>query len=263
MAKTEEEVEKEKEEKKYRVYKIGKLEKQLLDLKHSNWTDPVIWKRRTLAVGAACVGILVAYGVYLYLDSTTPMANKRLLIGMVAVGLFGLISFLSYHLASVNLKVELSQKEEYENDLDLLNISNTSWETKAIKLFKYHQFEVKKYYDLTLQQSSWIFRAGIVIIIIGFGFVAYTLYAIAHCGKDDDQRAVIGIVGSLATFMANFIGVIYLRMYTETVKSLTVFHNKLVTTHHLHFANYLNSKINDEDLRNKSLAEITKKIVEE
>ena len=136
MAKTEEEVEKEKEEKKYRVYKIGKLEKQLLDLKHSNWTDPVIWKRLTLAVGAACVGILVAYGVYLYLDSTTPMANKRLLIGMVAVGLFGLISFLSYHLASVNLKVELSQKEEYENDLDLLNISNTSWETKAIKLFK-------------------------------------------------------------------------------------------------------------------------------
>jgi len=45
-------------------------------------------------------------------------------------------------------------------------------------------------------------------------------------------------------------------MHAETVKSLTGFHNRLVLTHYLHFGNFLLAKIENQELREKSLAQM-------
>lgn len=43
-------------------------------------------------------------------------------------------------------------------------------------------------------------------------------------------------------------------MFTETVKSISGFHDRLVITHHLHFANVLAAKVGTEELRDRTLA---------
>jgi hypothetical protein len=51
-------------------------------------------------------------------------------------------------------------------------------------------------------------------------------------------------------------------MHSETIKSLTEFHNRLVLTHHLHFGNFLAAKIANENLRESTLANIASSLVQ-
>ena len=147
-----------------------------------------------------------------------------------------------------------------QNEIDLLNIDFTSLEIRAEKLFKSHQTELERYYNQTLQHSSWIFIAGIVCIGIGFIIVIITLSSVRNIAEMN-ERIVTGAVGFLSTLVSNLIGAIYLKMYSETVKSLTEFHNRLVKTHFLHFANFLAAKIKDDSLREKTLGELALEIV--
>ena len=152
---------------------------------------------------------------------------------------------------------------QIENEIDLLSLEDTSSEMRAEKLFKYHQLELKKYYDQTLRHSSWIFLTGLLCIVCGFVFIGITLYLIFNTRTIEfNEKILLGVIGTISTLLANFIGAIYLKMYSETVKSLTEFHNRLVITHHLHFGNFLNAKISDQQLREKTLSELILKIVE-
>jgi hypothetical protein len=47
-------------------------------------------------------------------------------------------------------------------------------------------------------------------------------------------------------------------MFSETINALTGFHGRLVSTHHLHFGNFLAAKIDDDRLRNQALAEMAR-----
>jgi hypothetical protein len=68
------------------------------------------------------------------------------------------------------------------------------------------------------------------------------------------------IITGLGGVLANFIAVIYLRMYSATVTSVGGFHQRLVTTHHLHFGNFLTAKIEATGLRDKALAEMATRL---
>jgi hypothetical protein len=166
--------------------------------------------------------------------------------------LFLLFSFL--HPAR-ELEIEI---RDIENELDLLSIADTSIEQRAEKLFKLHQFELKKYYDQTLRHSAWIFVVGLVCIVLGFTIIGITLYLVVSNFpvKELSEKIVLASLGAIGGVLSNFIAVIYLKMYSETIKSLTEFHNRLVLTHHLHFGNFLTAKIADQTLREKTLAEI-------
>jgi len=169
---------------------------------------------------------------------------------------------LSFPFVASNRESE-TQVQQIQSELDLLDIDDSSLEKRSEKLFKYHQLELKKYYDQTLRHSSWIFLTGLLCIIIGFAFIGTTLYLIFNNESIKfNEKILLASVGTLSTLLSNFIGSIYLKMYSETVKSLTEFHNRLVITHHLHFGNYLTSQISDLELREKTLSEITLKIVD-
>jgi hypothetical protein len=155
-----------------------------------------------------------------------------------------------------------TEAQDLENELDLLAIAetptDTSREQRAEKLFKLHQFELKRYYDQTLRHSAWIFLVGISSIAVGFAIIGSTIYlvAVGLTGKGLSEQIVIAAIGAVGGVLSNFIAVIYLRMHSETIKSLAEFHNRLVVTHHLHFANFLTSKIQDQPLREKTLGEM-------
>lgn len=146
-----------------------------------------------------------------------------------------------------------NQIVEIENDLDLLKIGDAFAEQRAEKQFKVHQSELKRYYDQSLKHGSWIFLVGIISLLIGFIIVGISLYLV-YWGPNSDSNVIIAILGGVAGILTNFIGVIYLKMYSETIKSANEFHNRLVVSNHLHFSNFLISKIKNDDLRENTLA---------
>lgn len=144
---------------------------------------------------------------------------------------------------------------ELEEEMDLLRIGDESLEKRAEKQFRIHQGELKRYYDQSLNQSKWIFWVGILSIVAGIGVILITLILIFN-NPSSNSEIIIAVTGGGAGILSNFVGVIFLKMYSESVKSLNTFHERLVTTHHLHFSNFLISKIFNENLREETWAEL-------
>lgn len=170
--------------------------------------------------------------------------------------LYGIMSLFLLILIPVHeIEIEI---RDIENELDLLSISEQSIEQRAEKQFKLHQVELKKYYDQTLRHSSLIFNGGLVCIVMGFAIIFITLYLVfsSYAANELSEKIILASLGAIGAILPNFIGIIFLKMHSETIKSLTEFHNRLVLTHHLHFGNFLIGKISDQTLREKTLAEI-------
>lgn len=142
------------------------------------------------------------------------------------------------------------------NELDLLSIPSISYEQKAQKLLQMQQLELKRYYSQTLYQSSYIFWVGVSAMIVGVAVVAGTIYYVHSWGQDTFEKSIIGIVGAVGGILINFVGVMYLRMFSEIVKGVTHSYDALVTMNHLHLANLFLADISDKELREKTLAEL-------
>jgi len=56
--------------------------------------------------------------------------------------------------------------------------------------------------------------------------------------------------------LADFIGVIFLRMYSQAIGSMSRFHERLVNTHHLHFGNFLAARISRDADQDRTLKEM-------
>jgi hypothetical protein len=143
------------------------------------------------------------------------------------------------------------------NEIDLARIPSESSALRAEKLFKLHQFELKRYYDQTLRQGAVIFVFGIACILAGFAVIGVTLYVLTQqVGDDTSAQVIVGALGGVGAILADFIAVVYLRMFTDTLRNVSDFHTTLVGTHHLHFGNFLTANITDQDLREKTLAKV-------
>ncbi|WP_052675979.1 TRADD-N-associated membrane domain-containing protein [Paenibacillus sp. IHBB 10380] len=144
---------------------------------------------------------------------------------------------------------------DIKNEIDLLRIGTDSMELRAEKQFRVHQSEIKRYYDQSLSQSKWIFLVGIISLVAGMAIIILTLVLVFN-GSESGNNVIIATTGGITGILTNFIAVIFLKMYSETVKSLNIFHNRLVATHHLHFSNFLISQIFDESLRERTWAKL-------
>lgn len=150
---------------------------------------------------------------------------------------------------------------QIKDELELLKVDVELKELRAEKQFKSHQYELKRYYDQSLKHGSWIFFIGIANLFVGIVIIGVTFYLVSN-ETGDENSLIIGVVGGTAGILTNFIAAIYLKMYSGTIKSLNDFHNRLVYTNHLHYSNFLVSKINDEKLKNETWAKLALAIVE-
>lgn len=73
-------------------------------------------------------------------------------------------------------------------------------------------------------------------------------------GEGNNQKILVSVIGLASGVLANLIAAIYLQMFSRTINSLSEFHKKLVATNHLHFSNFLLTKISDKNERNDVLA---------
>lgn len=185
-------------------------------------------------------------------DVSNPFITIAISYGAMIIGLG--ISYLARQGTAVQL-------EGVEAKRDLLEASTQKGALRAYSLYRQHQQELKRYYNQSLAHGRIIFFVGIGCLVGGFIIVGVTLYILTHnIGASVASQALIGGVGAIGGLLSNFIAVLYLRMFTATTQSLTSQLNQLTSTHHLYFANFLASKIDDTKLRENTLCVMSESI---
>lgn len=201
------------------------------------------------------IGFTISAALFImyYIFESKPLA---------IIGSFYLVVAIAYPLTNVGKSIEL-EIDALQSEISLKSTGTDATEERAERLFKSHEIDLKRYYDLALKQNSSIFIAGLICLILGFVFIGLTISFLYYNQKTEIEiQLLIGIIGSLGSLMTNFIALVYLRMYSNTLKSFSAFHKKLVSTNHLHFSNFLISKISDSKIKNEALKGLSEKIVE-
>lgn len=211
--------------------------------------------RRLMAfVGAAVIGGVAIAAMLTSDDDFTQM--------MAAYGgLYALLGVLMGLRFGGELTGVRAESREVAEQLDLRDLLNED-ERRAQRLFQLHSLQLKRYYDQALRQRGYIFFVGVACIAGGFAVVGITLAIVTRGRTDLDQQIVVAVVGSVGTILANFVAVVFLRMFTQTVRSMGDFHTRLVRTNLVHFGNVLVARISDSRMRDETLAAIARGVAQ-
>ena len=95
------------------------------------------------------------------------------------------------------------------------------------------------------------------MIIAGIVIVAATCYVYITMKYD---KALL-LVGNISGIIVNFIGAIFIRMYTKNLEAAVKFHAKFAENNELLLANSIANKIENSELRENTLSRISKQIV--
>jgi hypothetical protein len=68
-------------------------------------------------------------------------------------------------------------------------------------------------------------------------------------------------VGSLSGIVVDFIGAVFIKMYTKNVEAAVKFHARFAKGNNLLLANLIANKIEDDKIREDTLSEISKNII--
>jgi hypothetical protein len=198
--------------------------------------------------------IVHGFGIIIFLASVFVYFVVYPRIAILLAGGFYLIVSIAFPILSesTNLDTEI---EAVESEITLRGTGADATEQRAEQLFKSHSIDLRRYYQQTLRHSTVVFMAGLACITVGICIIIYVFYKIQNMQTYDDKLLTV-IVGLISGILTNFIAVIYLKMFAETMNALTIFHKKLVATNHMHFANYLSSKIVDDNKRDDHYANI-------
>ena len=94
-----------------------------------------------------------------------------------------------------------------------------------------------------------------MMIIFGIVIVGITLYMSIETDK------VLLVVGSLSGIVVDFIGAVFIKMYTKNIEAAVKFHAKFAESNNLLLANSIANKIEDVKIRETTLSEISKNII--
>ena len=124
-------------------------------------------------------------------------------------------------------------------------------------MFRMNQKELMRYYDMNLAQTKFLSGLGIMMIIFGILIVVASIYL--YMSLDADK--VLLLVGSLSGIVVDFIGAVFIKMYTKNIEAAVKFHAKFAESNNLLLANSIANKIDDNKIREETLSEISKNII--
>ncbi|MFD8818043.1 hypothetical protein ACFV23_42790 [Streptomyces sp. NPDC059627] len=208
-------------------------------------------QRRTL--GKTCIILgLALLAISVWDGAQNPLGYSPFAITLAAYG----AALLACALISLSTQVLDTEIQGAEDDLELLHIQKQQPAMRAYVAYRRHQLDLNRYYNQSLAHGKVIFLVGIGCILAGFTVIAATLYLLSkHLNVDTSSKILIGSVGTIGGILSNFIAALFLRMFTTISQSLTLQHDRLVTTNFLHFGNFLASKVQENTpLREETLS---------
>jgi hypothetical protein len=220
--------------------------KSLLNKRSRNRT---LYLGMSIFISAASIIIFLSPGDTFPFDAHVFRISRYLILLMIPYSLF----FAFYSLSRFPTATLESEIQDLDEQIELLRCTEENHEVRAERRFRHHEYELKRYYDQTLNQSSKIFYVGVFSIISGIILIFIFSFWITSV---ENNQIILGFLGAIGSILSNYIAVIYGRMYKDTIKSLNQFHNRLVTTHHLHYGALLSSQIKDTDLIDHTLSQM-------
>lgn len=185
-------------------------------------------------------------------------------IGKVVVYITGFCAFVCFAVSISSFfdykeskKIEKLDEDARKEEKEFSEIAPEKRALRAEKMFRMNQKELMRYYDMNLAQTKFLSGLGIMMIIFGILIVVATLYM--YMSLDADKLLLF--VGSLSGIIVDFIGAIFIKMYTKNIEAAVKFHAKFAESNNLLLANSIANKIEDDNIREDTLSEISKNII--
>ena len=205
--------------------------KRLDELRNSR-----LWLRESRGKGLLAVGVVALVVVVVLALRGVPIVWPLGVIGLAAA----LVFWLLYYFSPAEIEQEIRVLEiEFEMD-------KTAPEANAYRLFKLHQFELEKYYQYTLHNNKVLMWVGLACLTAGLGIVIASGVWVAGAQEGGRADMLVAGLGAVGGILANYVAAVYLKMNAAASQALNDFHNRLVSTHHLHFGNFLASRIHTQ-----------------
>lgn len=201
----------------------------------------------------------ILYGTFFSYIKPNDSIEKYLfnIIGTLFIILGIILGAILLFIKNPKIMVKEEQVLEINDEIELLEIlkkfDKRNTEIYAEIRFRKYEKEMKRYHDINLISFKILLPIGITIIFFGIGII---IGSIILFFVEKDKLSII--IGPISGILTNFVGAIFIKMYTETVKSSLKFHNKLVNSSSKFFSNVLISKIKNQDLQDKTLSEVAK-----
>jgi hypothetical protein len=227
--------------------RLGRLNRNRHEARRGRWLGLFVTAGSTVVLlGAVALALVLPDSAMLFSIAVGGVALLYL-----GVGLFAWVSGVA------NVRDADTDIQRITEEIDLRHKNDTNQGERAEKLFLSHGSDLKRYYDQALGQAKNVYYVGVASLLLGVVVVLGTLVLIATgVTSGTRQQIVVGALGVVTALLSNYIAVVYLRMFSDTVSAMTGFHSRLVSTHHLHFANLLTTKIEDPHLRDAAFAEM-------
>ena len=216
-------------------------------------------KDRNGIIGGLVFGILLAFLTYQIYEKIFDFP-----IGQMLVYIIGFLSFICFMVSVSSFfdlkeskKLEKLEEEARREEKEFSEIDPEKRALRAEKMFRMNQKELMRYYDVNLAQTKFLSGLGIMMIIFGLLIVGVALYMYTSFETDK----ILLIIGSLSGIVVDFIGAIFIKMYNKNIEAAVKFHAKFAESNNLLLANSIANKIEDGQLRENTLAEISKNIV--
>jgi len=210
------------------------------------------------------IGCLVLGGLFAFVAYQIYNKLIELPIGQILVYVTGFCAFLCFMVAvscffdyKESKKMEKLDEDARREEKEFSEIDPEKRALRAEKMFRMNQKELMRYYDMNLAQTKFLSGLGIMMIVFGILIVVASLYI--YTSFDSDK--ILLLVGSLSGIVVDFIGAIFIKMYTKNIEASVKFHAKFAESNNLLLANSIANKIDDDKLRENTLSEISKNII--
>jgi len=210
-------------------------------------------------MGGLVLGVLLAlttYLIYVKIGNFPLGQIFAFLIGFLAFICFAVVlsSFFDWKEA---LKRERLESETKKEEQEFSEITPDKRALRAEKLFRMNQKGLMRYYTMNLTQAKFLSILGIVVIIAGM--VIVLISCITYVSLESDKMLLI--IGNTSGIIIDFIGAIFIKMYAKNLEAAVKFHAKFAESNNLLLANSIANKIENADLREQTLSDISKEIV--
>ena len=216
-------------------------------------------KDRNGIIGGLVFGMILLFATY-------QIQNKFLEspVGKIIAYFVGFLAFIFLAVAVSSFfdyreskKIEQLEEEARKEEKELFEIDFKKRDLRAEKMFRINQKELMRYYDMNLAQTKFLSVLGIIMIIFGVLIVAASIYMYS---LTDTDKALL-FVGSVSGIVVDFIGAIFIKMYTKNIEAAVKFHAKFAESNNLLLANSIANKIVNSKVREETLSEISKNII--
>lgn len=216
-------------------------------------------KDRNGIIGSLIFGIILVFFAYNLYNTIFDFPIGQILVYII--GFLASICFMvtvsSFFDWKESKKLEKLEEEARREEKEFAEIDPEKRSLRAEKMFRMNQKELMRYYDMNLAQTKFLSALGIMMTIFGILIVGVTLYM--YTSSETDKTLLV--VGSLSGIVVDFIGAIFIKMYTKNIEAAVKFHAKFAESNNLLLANLIANKIEDGKIRENTLSEISKNII--